>query len=137
MRDFGTCEKINTSALIALKEERSKMTFINKSRQNVRVIQIDGCVLNDGIRCDYLIISEDGKEHFVELKGNHVGHAVKQIEETILKISESPKQAEKYSFIISARCPLLSAEIQALKLKFKKQYNSMLIIKAIQCEHLI
>ena len=137
MRDFGKCEEITTSPQIVLEEERSKIIFLNKSRQNVRRIRVDGCVLTEGVRCDYLIIPENGKEHFIELKGNNVAYAAKQIEESIRQISESPQLSEKYGFIISTRCPLLSSEIQALKLKFKKRYNSLLIIKNIQYQHSI
>jgi hypothetical protein len=122
---------------LVLREERSKMVFQNPDRRRLRRIQVDGCLQFDGVKCDFLVISECATEHFVELKGSDVRHATEQLDATILKISADAKLAVKHCFIVSTRCPLLSPEIQVLKKRFKKHYNSTLTIKNIVCEYVI
>ncbi|MFA4851684.1 MAG: hypothetical protein WC868_07535 [Bacteroidales bacterium] len=130
MNSFEDCEKIKTDRYIVLHEKKSKITFVNKARLKVRKILIDGCVIkNNEIRCDYLVIRQPDEEIYVELKGSDVSHAIKQIENTIVKVSHNAKSLDKYCFIISTRCPLISPEIQNHKLYFKRRYNSFLIIK--------
>lgn len=137
MHNFGKCERMVNWSCIVLKQKQSKITFINESQNDVRVIEIDDCVITNGLRCDYLVISNLEIEHFVELKGSDVNHAVKQLARTILQVSINPNKGVKYCFIISSRCPLLTAKIQNLKLMFKKKYNSILIIKNNKYEHQI
>lgn len=120
---------------IVLEERLSKIVFLNASRKVIEQIRVDGCVIADGLRCDYLLINETDVEHYVELKGIDVDHAIAQIKRTVQQISRNPYQQPKICFIISSRCPLLTTKIQELKLLFKKQYNSSLIIKNRYCEH--
>ncbi len=134
MDGFGECEKITSQALIVLKEKRSKITLKNDLQTKVRLIQIDGCVIREGPRCDFLVINQKSIEHYIELKGSNVRRALIQIETTIKKVSSNSRQTKKHSFIISTRCPLLSPEIQAKKIYFKRRYNSTLNIKTIFCQ---
>ncbi|MCB9233487.1 MAG: hypothetical protein H6581_17655 [Bacteroidia bacterium] len=90
---------------------------------------VDGCAINQGPKCDYLLIQSSGFEHFVELKGVDIPHAFKQIEATILKLSSNPKGIEKHAYIISTSCPLTTSQIQIQKSKFKKNFNSSLLVK--------
>lgn len=127
--DFGTCEIQLCKRRIVLKENKSKITFVNNENRNIRKVIVDGCVEIEGRKCDFLLITEDGTEYYVELKGCNVEEAVSQIENTIKKISSSACLLKKHSYIISTRCPLLSPQIQKIKLKFKKMYMSSLHIK--------
>ncbi len=135
MRTFGRCEEISNNSQIVLKEKHSKITFENASHKSIRIIKIDGCVIKEGLRCDYLVIPDTQIENYVELKGSDVSHAVKQLEQTISKVSEDRTKCEKYCFIISTRCPLLTTKIQNIKHIFKKQYNAKLVIKNLHCQH--
>ena len=50
-------------------------------------MKVDGCAIKTGQKCDDLLISQDEhEEHFVELKGVDIMHAIDQLEQTILKI---------------------------------------------------
>jgi hypothetical protein len=69
-------------------------------------------------------------EFFIEVKGQDLEHAISQLKTTITKLSQNPKKAKKKSFIICTRSPLSSASIQNLQVKFRKNYNSELIIKS-------
>ncbi len=135
MQSFGKCEEMKNDPLIPLGEKRCKITFKNGSHKNVRVIEIDGCVITEGLRCDYLVIPENGIEHYVELKGSDIFHAVKQLKRTITEVSEDPRHGKKYCFIVSSRCPTTSAKIQNIQYKFKKEFNSTLTVKNMNCEH--
>lgn len=131
---FGNCEVQTENPILVFHEARSKMVFRNPHRKNLRQIQVDGCLNIKGAKCDFLVISESSVEHFVELKGSDVKYAATQIEETIQIASASPKNSPKHSFIVSTRCPLLTPEIQNMKSRFKKNFNSSLTIKNILCE---
>lgn len=135
MRSFGNCEKIRKDPLIPLEEKRSKITFINESRKNIRVIKIDNCVITEGSRCDYLVIPEGGIEHYVELKGSDIHYAVEQLKRTITKVSEDARHGKKCCFIVSTRCPKTSAEIQNIGKKFKKEFNSTFTVKEINYKY--
>ena len=136
MPDFGECETITTNKKIPLEENKRKITFINKDQNRIRKVIVDGCVIKDGVRCDFLIINNMGIEYFVELKGADINHAVKQLECTIIQISKNAKKLEKYSFIISSRCPKTSTQIQVLQTKFKRKFNSAFLIREnkFECE---
>ena len=93
MKSPGHCETRTRNRLIVLEEKRSKMTFRNSTRAVVRKVQIVGCAITKGPRCDWLLINRDAIEHYVELKGSNVRYAFKQIETTIRKVSSNPKKA--------------------------------------------
>ena len=145
MRDFGDCEKIRTDSKIVItdpgsKNNRSKFRLENPKKSDVRVIQVDDCVIKQGMRCDYLVIipnnnkSADGQEVYVELKGSDVKHAVEQLATTIEKLTDN-MSASKLCFVASTSCPLTSTQIQKFKKEFKKKYKAKLTIKNGEIVH--
>lgn len=129
------CVRITKDHKIALEEKASKIILVNDQRAAVTIIQVDGCAINEGVRCDFLVVSALHKEHFIELKGGNIDHALAQLERTIEILSVDQQKQMKCSFIISTRCPLTTTKIQELKLKFKQKYNSTLVIKNKYYEH--
>ena len=119
---------------IVFKEKRSKLTINNPNQVQVTMVEVDDCEITEGLRCDHLFLAND-LEHFVELKGQDINHAVKQITSTIHKLSEVPKGAKKLAFIISIRSPLSTASIQNLRVKFKKIYGTDLIVQKSPWNH--
>ena len=145
MTDFGNCEKIRKDTKIVITDpgsgnNRSKFRLENPQKLEIRVIQVDDCVIKQGMRCDYLIIApskdkpSDVQEIYIELKGSDVRHAVEQIATTIQKLG-SNMSASKLCFIASTRCPINSTQIQNLKKKFRKEYNAKLTIKNGEIVH--
>ena len=137
MTDFGNCEKIRKDSKIVITDpgsgnNRSKFRLENPQKLEIRVIQVDDCVIKQGMRCDYLVIApskdkpSDVQEIYIELKGSDVRHAVEQIATTIQKLDLSMSAA--ICFIASTRCPINSTQIQNLKKKFRKKYNAKLTI---------
>jgi hypothetical protein len=129
------CESVITDQKIVLEEKLSKIVIHNRSRSTIRKIRVDGCAIKEGIRCDFLLITDSGCELYIELKGSDVAHAVAQIERTIGLVSMDKRKCNKLSFIISTRCPLLTPKIQEIKVRFKRQYNCSLVIKNRVHEH--
>jgi hypothetical protein len=133
MINFGECEETNKNHHIVLsdtesKNKYSKFRLENPQKSKIRIIRVDGCVIKQGIRCDYLIILPNELEIYVELKGKDVEHAVKQLESSIKKLTKN-LFSEKLCFVASTRCPINSPQIQKLKKNFKRNYNAKLSIK--------
>jgi hypothetical protein len=129
------CEVRTKDPRIVCEEKASKITFLNELRQETRRIRVDNCVITEGLRCDFLVISATGVEHFVELKGRDIDHAIEQLEASINAISPRKSRLLRYCFIISSRCPLLTPKIQEFKAQFRKKFNAVLIIKNRSYEH--
>ena len=122
-------ENINVSN-IKLEEEKSKIIFKNPKRYLVKKIKVDGCLDIEGKRCDYLIRLERRnylEEHFIELKGHDIYYAKEQLVNSIKRLGENSNFRQSY--IIAARVPLASPQIQNWKLEFRGKYKSKLIVK--------
>lgn len=134
MRNFTGCETIKSDTNIVITDpgsgnKRSKFRLHNPNRATIKVVQVDDCVIQEGIRCDYLLILPNGQEVYVELKGSDVQHAVEQIERAIELLSCHCQTLIKLCFISSTRCPINSTKIQNIKKKFKQKHNAKLFIK--------
>ncbi len=127
------CISVKNDKIISFKENKSCFRFINPEQKKVKCILVDGCAITDGIRCDHLLIDANDTEHFIELKGRDIKHAVEQLKASIMQLSAN--RGMKYSFVVSTRCPLSGTDIQNFRKKFKQGYNSELIIKNLICEH--
>lgn len=123
------CKITNNNKIVIFEENRSKLIIENLDEENSTKIIVDGCQITEGIRCDFLYLIK-GFEIFIELKGQDLEHALEQIKNTIIKLSVDPKKGKKKSFVICTRSPLNSATIQNLQVKFRRDYNSDLIIKS-------
>lgn len=128
------CSTTNKNKLVVFQEMRSKLIIENKNQVTATKVEVDGCEITTGIRCDYLYLIND-LELFIELKGQDIQHALEQLEATINKLSKDAKGQKKKSFIICTRSPLNSASIQNFRVKFRKRFNSHLIVKSSPYEH--
>lgn len=131
------CSKHINHKRIVFQEMRSKLTILNPKQVLVEKVEVDGCEITKGIRCDFFMqkAKEKDIEYYIELKGQDLKHALEQIERTISILSEDAKKQKKVSFIICTRSPLSSATIQNFRVRFKKKFNSSLIIRSSPYEH--
>ena len=63
---------------------------LNPTEREVEKIEVDGCVITEGIRCDWLVRLNDAtskEEIYVELKGSDVYHAVEQLQASVERLS--------------------------------------------------
>jgi hypothetical protein len=130
MPQMGKCERVLTHPRIVLKEHQSCFVVVNPQRKAVRCVTVDGCMNIDGPRCDHLVIDPTNVEHFVELKGTDVRHAVCQLESSIRQLAVNLGD-KRHAYVISTRSPLMSPKIQQLQLRFRKALNSTLTIKSM------
>ena len=55
----------------------------NNLRSAVRQYKIDGNIIIDGNKCDYLVLNDDLKTaYLIELKGKDIHHAINQLDDT-------------------------------------------------------
>jgi hypothetical protein len=110
-------------------EKRSRVEFENATRLEVEQIQVDGCAITDGRRCDWLInVEATNRSVFVELKGSDVNHAVEQLTRAhdVLREVRLPN----VTWIVSSqRCPLASTEVQQLTIKLRKRKGVSFILR--------
>jgi hypothetical protein len=140
MRDFQDCETVSSDPNIVISDpgsrnNRSKFRLHNPKRAAIRVVQVDDCVIKEGIRCDYLLVLPSEQEIYIELKGSDVKHAVEQISRSIDLLTCDCHSIVKLCFIASTRCPINSTEIQNLKKKFRQKYNAKITIKNGEINH--
>lgn len=129
------CVQYTTDSNIKFEERKKKMLFHNPNHKECLKIQVDGCAIKVGDKCDNLLkegkADQQGSEYYVELKGEDVGHAMTQIIQTIQTIhnDRSPVMA----FIICTNVsPKLSTEIQKFKKQLKERYNGTVVIRERQ-----
>jgi hypothetical protein len=134
MKSLPECEEHRSDTKIVLKENKSKITFLNPNKDEILIIKVDGCVISDNetLRCDYALIPSDAVEIYVELKGSDIEQAVKQIESTINLLSANPQKIKKLCFVVSTRVPKHGPSIQQRQSQFKKKFNASLQVKNIQ-----
>lgn len=124
------CKTTSRNKIFTFKEQRSSLVLNNINGVSSIKIHVDGCEINDNdIRCDYLHIAND-VEMYIELKGQDILHALKQIERTMKLLSSDLQKKPKISYIICTRSPLSSTEIQGFERQFRSKYNSKLVVKS-------
>ena len=124
------CIRTRNDPRISFHKRKCSILFENINRREVYEIRIDCCVICDGVKCDYLLLDPGGnpKEHFIELKGKNVIHAIEQITETIIKISEDSRSLLKNCWIICTQNPLDSTQVQIYKRRLRESHNAILEI---------
>lgn len=122
---------------IKFEEKKSKIVFHNSKRALFYCIQVDGCAIKTGVKCDNMLANDAGLEYYIELKGCDVDHAIIQLEETIKKLSEDYIDWPKKAFIISTRQPAIDVKIQNAKKRFRKNYNAELLVKNTPVDYLL
>ena len=73
-------------SIINIEENKRKYIGKNINNEEFALYRIDGCVIIDGQRCDFLLLNCDENElvaYFIELKGADLLHAIRQIDTTI------------------------------------------------------
>lgn len=67
-------------SILKFSEKRSSLFINNKNKRAVVRHQVDGCLVTEGKKCDWLLVDKlTGSEVFIELKGADVDVAVKQL----------------------------------------------------------
>lgn len=127
---MGNCRLTSKNKIFTFKEQRSELVLKNTEQVESTKIHVDGCEINDqGLRCDYLHLAKE-IEFYIELKGQDLLHAMKQLERTIGILGAKNKTQKRVCYIICTRSPLASTEIQQYDRQFRAKFNSRLVIKS-------
>lgn len=122
------CTVLTKSKIVKFEERRSILNVRNSNGRELHRVQIDGCAIVDGRRCDWLLVDGvTGTEIFIELKGADVGEGIKQLCSSVQVLSEKPRR--KYGYIICTRSPISSPAIQKLQKSLLKSHSMTLRIK--------
>ncbi len=111
---------------IKFEENKSQITFSNKSQKKCLKINVDGGVYPKGgknTRCDKLLVEKEKlRFYFVELKGADIEHAIKQLASSICDSKLNPDCAQsKIAFAVGKNhFPATNPLIQGWMKKFKK-----------------
>ena len=129
------CITRTNASNIKFEENKKKIIFHNPSKQACLKIQVDGCAIKVGDKCDNLlkVDTQLGAEYFVELKGKDVGHALVQIEKSIEQLHDDISKVKAY-IIHTNQAPSLSTKVQKYKASLKKKYYAELVVKERFCE---
>lgn len=123
------CTERHSKKRFVVEENRSRVVFENANRHDVDQIEVDDCVIVDGLRCDWLInVDTTQQSIFVELKGSNVPHAVEQLTHAHDQLREIRKPNVTW-IVSSQRCPLTSTEVQSLTIKLRKHKGVHLILR--------
>lgn len=110
------CITLKNDAIIKFAEKKSVLYLSNPKKETITCVQVDGCAIIKGVKCDHLY-EYNGEEHFLELKGSEIKHAVEQLKQSIRQLSSSTKV---YAEIVSPRSSCIGNDIQLFKKEFKK-----------------
>jgi len=133
-RTYPGCGKSHIEKKISLKDKKggkSKIFFLNPTEVENIIFELDDCVVTR--RCDFLLYDSNETEHFIELKGRDIAHAIDQFKTSVQQFGVENKH--KYCFIVSSRVKILQTIINNYKVDFANEFNAILKIKTVEMTH--
>lgn len=82
-RAVTACVTDNSDSNITLKENGRRLNIINEGNISYLVVKVDGCLITDGIRADWIITKIGTGSIILELKGRNIDQALKQLFATL------------------------------------------------------
>ena len=122
-RESECKEFCDTRKTIVVKDSGNKQEYrvTNDNGKEICKIKVDGCLIKEGERCDYLILScEDKSAFFVELKGHDLQKALSQIDSSINQLMTEIKEFKIYARIVLNRNPTPDIN-SSIEIKLKKR----------------
>lgn len=108
---------------LVVKDSGNKQEYriTNENAKEICKIRVDGCLIKEGERCDYLILScEDKLAFFVELKGHDLKKAITQIDSSLTKVIHKIQDFKIYARIVLNRNPTPDIN-SSVEIKLKKR----------------
>lgn len=119
------CTNVARHTLIKVEENRRKVIFFNEDRMEYSISVVDGCLIKNGIRADYLISKNKVASVVVELKGSGVEHACDQLLATVEHENIIPLLEKKIGFIVvCSKYPRFDSFVARAKNKCAKKYRA-------------
>lgn len=122
------CIVATNNPIEKFEERRSVLNIKNAARRDLLRLRVDGCLIVEGRRCDWLLIdSKTETEIFIELKGVDVTEGIKQLCSSVDALSKKPPK--KYGYIVCTRCPISSPAVQKLQKTLLRTHSMTLRVK--------
>lgn len=133
-KGYAPCKPLLPRNDISVKESGNLYRLAFASRQECVAYRIDGEIVTEGAKCDFLILAEHEradkwitawKEVFVELKGKDVVHALQQLDKTVrMKTFSHPSNKRIYARLVAKAIPSasLNPEYRKAKIRFEKDH---------------
>lgn len=121
---FHCCEVV-TDKRVVLSEKKSKFTLNNLQQKQVGKIAFDRCAeyAGSGKRCDYVLVLKEADTKaalFIELKGNKLEHAIKQLEDSV-RFFQMGRNYRVFAYVVATRSPMATTEIQNVKRRLRSR----------------
>jgi hypothetical protein len=121
--------------IINVEENGRKFVGINAKQKLFALYHVDGCILIEGQKCDFLLLNADEWiAYFIELKGSDLTHAIRQINTTITQLMNDLvnfKTMNARIVLTKANTPDLKS-VELIKLQKRlRQLNGTLEYKGI------
>ncbi len=114
------CSTCDNRKVIVVQQKR-KYTLNNTSEKYVCTVKVDGCLITEGARCDYLIINcDESVAYYVELKGKDFLYAIEQITRSIELLSDKINGCKINARIVLTRVPAPDLKNYPKILRFEK-----------------
>ncbi len=134
--DYAKCTFPTTDSRIVVQENRSKFEVLNRNRIEVKKVEVDGCLINDGReKCDWIIaVDSINKAFFIELKGCDVDKAISQLKSTLEHTKSKYQTFDRSCFAVTTRVPKHGASMRKKSLEFFRQTKTTLSIKNLKSQ---
>jgi hypothetical protein len=129
------CTTTKNHSRIKVEENRRKAVFLNPEREEHDVTEIDGCVVVEGPRCDFLVSDREKASVLVELKGADVRHACEQLLNSAVHADVKPLLHGQVGFlVICSKVPRFDSVVARAKQTCMKKHKAGLHIVCNQGE---
>lgn len=123
--------------IISSRDKGESQTHIayNKDSSLVTHYRVDGVIIKEGNKCDFLLLNEDKKTaYLIELKGSDLSWAAKQLQATEQTLSAqlAPYQPLQYR-IVANKCRTSEIETAEFK-KYRMRWKKRLVYKSTKYE---
>jgi len=117
------CCKIENGSIVSRSENKRTFRLHNPENREIKVCEVDGCLIKSGKRCDYLFLLSN-RAFLVELKGKNRNRALCQLIETAEALDSRSFQGVVKTYIVTSRTPKIDTDWQAALQNLKRRYRN-------------
>lgn len=131
------CYTITRSSKIKVEEKGRSATFLNPNKVRFSKVELDGCLIQNEVTCDWLIIRNDTDNILVELKGTDVEHALEQIEAAFHYLEQNDLLGSRNAALIVCRKrhPSFNSKLQKAQDRLSRRYKAPLHVVTVNREY--
>lgn len=98
-----SCTKRVTHSKVKVEENKRKAVFRNPNNVDYDITTIDGCLVTEGIRSDFMVSEVGSISILIELKGKDVAHACDQLMATVKRDNVKKLMESRVGFLVICR----------------------------------